>query len=575
MRLVDALREIRQAAVRPGAPLRVLFGCGFTPLHLETFLTLHLLRRAPDRQIELVTGLFGDLVGTLERAYAAPTSATVAVVEWADLDPRLGLRALGGWGSAAVPSIVASVEQQLARLRQAVGRLAERHRVVLALPTLPLPPMGSTACGHASELERRVLALAAAFAGDAAGLDGVSLLSSQRLAKVSPPADRLDVRSDLAYGFPYTMGHAEVLAELLATLALPPEPRKALVTDLDDTVWRGILGEVGVDGVAWDLDHGAQHHGLYQQRLRALAEEGILVGVASKNERALVDEAFARPDLVLRAEHLAGTEVHWTPKSESVTRLLQRWNIGADAVVFVDDSAMELAEVKAAHPGVECLRFAPDDPQAVYALLEHLRDLFGRVQLSEEDTLRAASLRRATPVVTAAHDTESFLAGADATVTMSHSKQQVPARALELLNKTNQFNLNGRRWTEGEWREYLRREDSVILLAAYEDRFGPLGRVAVLAGRHTDSTIALDSWVMSCRAFARRLEYCCLDQLFRRTGAEAVRFDYVETPRNQPLRDCLTDLLGEQPRRGSELARSTFTTRAPRLYSTVRELSDG
>src|SRR6185503_8058158 len=278
--------------------------------------------------------------------YGEPTSATIAVVEWGDLDPRLGLRALGGWGSAAVPSIVASVAQQLARLRQAVDSLAERHRVVLALPTLPLPPIGSTASGHASELERRVLALTAAFSGDLAGVEGISLLSAQHLATVSPPANRLDVRSDLAYGFPYTMAHAEGLADLLATLALPPEPRKALVTDLDDTVWRGILGEVGVDGVAWDLDHGAQHHGLYQQRLRALAEEGILVGVASKNERALVDEAFARPDLVLTAEHLAGTEVHWTPKSESVTRLLQHWNIGAEAVVFVDDSAMELAEVK-------------------------------------------------------------------------------------------------------------------------------------------------------------------------------------------------------------------------------------
>src|SRR6185503_20858673 len=174
-------------------------GCGFTPLHLETFLTLHLLRRIPDRPIELVSGLFGDLVGTLERACSEPTSVTIAVVEWADLDPRLGLRALGGWGSAAVPSIVAAVEQQLGRLRHAVGRLAERHRVVLALPTLPLPPMGSTSCGHSSELERRVLALTAAFGGDVAAFQGVSLLSSQRLATVSPPGDRLDVRSDLAY----------------------------------------------------------------------------------------------------------------------------------------------------------------------------------------------------------------------------------------------------------------------------------------------------------------------------------------------------------------------------------------
>lgn len=117
--------------------------------------------------------------------------------------------------------------------------------------------------------------------------------------------------------------------------------------------------------------------------------------MASKNDPALVDEAVQREDMVLRKECVFPFEIHWGPKSDSVKRILQAWNVGADSVVFVDDSLMELAAVQAAFPEVDCKQFPQGDPQGVYNVLESLRDFFGKERVSEEDAIRLQSIRGA------------------------------------------------------------------------------------------------------------------------------------------------------------------------------------
>ena len=112
-------------------------------------------------------------------------------------------------------------------------------------------------------------------------------------------------------GFPYKLPYTSTFARMLASLVSNRAPKKGLITDLDDTVWSGILGEVGVDGINWTLEHHSQVHGLYQQFLSSLASAGVLIGVASKNDPALVQEAFARKDLLLQKENVFPFEVHW------------------------------------------------------------------------------------------------------------------------------------------------------------------------------------------------------------------------------------------------------------------------
>ena len=198
-------------------------------------------------------------------------------------------------------------------------------------------------------------------------------------------------------------------------------------------------------------------------------------------------QALERPDLGIAAAHLFPVEANWGPKSESVRRILAAWNIAADSVVFIDDSPMELAEVAAAHPGLETIAF-PKDPDALLAMLWMLRDRFGKHAITEEDRLRGASLRTAAGQWNQAAGVggagaEDFLAGAEAVVTFDGSNPPADGRALELVNKTNQFNLDGRRWTDSEWSALLARPGAFVAVVSYRDRFGPLGRIGVLAGQ--------------------------------------------------------------------------------------------
>ena len=253
-------------------------------------------------------------------------------------------------------------------------------------------PVSFTPLARASDLTLELRSRVASLGAALSHLPGVRIVDPQRLDALSP-SRRLDVNSDLSAGFPYTLAHASALAEVLAGLVLNPQPKKGLITDLDDTLWHGILGEVGVQGISWDLDNHSQIHALYQQLLHALAASGTLIAVASKNDRSLVEEAFCPQRSILRGTDVFPFEVHWGAKSESVARILGAWNISADDVVCVDDSPMDLAEIKAAHPAAECLLFPRENPQAAYDLLERLRDLFGKGKISQEDSLRAASLR--------------------------------------------------------------------------------------------------------------------------------------------------------------------------------------
>src|SRR5262249_32253535 len=145
-------------------------------------------------------------------------------------------------------------------------------------------------------------------------------------------------------------------------------------------------------------------------------------------------------------------EVHWGAKSGSVSRILKAWNIAAADVVCIDDSPMDLAEIKAAHPEIECLQFPRENPQSAYELLEQLRVLFGKTSLSEEDTTRTASLRANAELREGKHDAEGapgeFLLQIEGRLSFVSQKEPFDQRALELVNKTNQFNLNGLRFQE-------------------------------------------------------------------------------------------------------------------------------
>lgn len=568
MKLVEALNILQSVKQRKGESFTCFLATGMNPLHLKTFLAAELSLLYPDNTIEIQSGLYGDFLGNLNRLANADANCGIVLTEWSDLDSRLGLRTVTPWSAAACIDILANARARTLQIQETIEKTCQRMPVVLCLPTLPLPPISFVPGWQASAFEIDLKMLAQSVASHVSQCSQVRILSPQRTDLVSPLRERLDVKSELLSGFPYKLGHGSALADLLARLTRMPAPKKGLITDLDGTLWRGILGEVGIDGISWDLDHHSQMHGFYQSLLNALSSEGVLLAVSSKNEPSLVQEVFNRKDLALSTNLIFPMEANWGPKSESVARILKTWNVGPDSVVFVDDSPLELAEVKASHPEVECIQFPTKDSAAIYDLVLHLRDLFGRSAISQEDSIRLETIRSSHTGLTAYESGKTpptrFLEQIEAHMSFNFSKLPLDPRALELINKTNQFNLNGKRYTEASWYNYFLDPTSFLMLVSYKDKFGPLGKIAVIAG-HRNKKLRVDMWVMSCRAFSRRIEHRCLEELFAKFDVDEIELDYLQTDRNSPLSQFLAEILGSAPHPKCKVSRRALATQSEAL----------
>jgi FkbH-like protein len=572
VKLLEALELLKHNPPADAPVLEVQLACGFTPLHLLTFLGAHLRSAFPAHRVNITTGAFGDLSGNLERLSQLEGGTVVAIIEWADLDPRLGIRILGGWAPDQLGDFVQTARGRADRMSLAISALAHKNTVVVVLPTLPIPPAAYAPGWFSSKLEVALSVIKADLQSRLSELAGVRLLSDQNLDILSPISTRFDAKSELNSGFPYSLLHADILSDLIAKLVINAQPKKGLITDLDNTLWSGILGEIGTEGINWDLDHHTLRHGLYQQLLASLAESGVLIGVASKNDPALVEEAFRTRGPALSRDRVFPLEANWGPKSESVRKIVTAWNIGYDSVVFIDDSPLELAEVQAAHPDIECILF-PSDDKSAYELLWKLRDTFGKPNVTAEDAIRLDSIRSSAAIAEASkgegYTPEKFLQEAGGKLSIAFAKNPPDPRALELINKTNQFNLNAKRHTEATWSQFLADANAFLMLVSYEDKFGPLGKIAVMAGRAGNGKLAIDHWVMSCRAFSRRIEHACLQRIFEKFDAESADLDFIKTLRNQPVQDFLAEITGDA--HASTITRQQLRDRCPAVYLEIQE----
>ena len=166
---------------------------------------------------------------------------------------------------------------------------------------------------------------------------------------------------------------------------------------------------------------------------------------------------------------------------------------------------------------------------------------------------------------------DEFLKNAEASIVFSLGRDVHDSRALELINKTNQFNLNGKRFSESDWIGYLNEPGAFLLTANYEDKYGPLGKVSVLIGRDNGSLLTVDGWAMSCRAFSRRIEYQILRYLFDVFRFEEIIFEYRKTDRNGPLQGFFARLLQRPPDSVVRISNRCFSQRAPSLYHRVED----
>jgi FkbH-like protein len=497
------------AALRDAEKLPFLMAMSGTPDQLELYLRAHAARTGVDAQVEVLP--FGTLG---QHLFSESTGAEVFLILPWDLAPECDWR-LGMSGA------VADVDAILARAEQVAVLLAKRKQARLAYLPAPIPPL----CAVWSDSVR----LAAGRTALAARA-GAALVSPQHFS----------LATYLANGAPVAGGALSTVAEVLVDLLLiPPSVTfKVVATDADNTLWAGLVGDDGVGGVSAEPHGRAFRHFVYQGFLLRLKAAGILLAVVSRNDEDMVRAALDSGRMPLKVEDFVAIRANYGAKSDHVRALAESLNLGVDSIVFVDDNLVELAEVASATPGVTCQAFPAKD-EDLPAFLDRLALLFDRRSVTEEDAERTEMYRRRMAMHPPTEGTGlvDFLKDLSMVLTLHDRTNADWTRAHQLINKTNQFNLNGRRMDESEVAKVLA-EGGRMFTATLDDRNGSHGEiVACLVDRHGK----VQALVMSCRVFQRRVEYAFLLWLLGHWQGPVLTFAFSATERNEPFRNFVAD----------------------------------
>jgi FkbH-like protein len=342
-------------------------------------------------------------------------------------------------------------------------------------------------------------------------------------------------------------GHLSALyTRYLSALFMPR--RKCLVLDLDNTLWGGVLGEDGPEGIAIGQEGIGLAFREFQLAILALAQRGVVLAVASKNNPDDVFEIFDHhPEMVLRRRDFACMEIHWSPKSESLPRIAQQLNLGLDSFVFWDDEPREREVVRSQHPSV-LVPEVPADPSDYARALLNL-EYFDVLNLTDEDRQRGEMYRQEADrqqwlTVAPTSDLGEFYRSLNMQVTINRPDAYAMARFAQLTQRTNQFNFTTRRYSEGDIRAKLNDPAYALYTIGLEDRFGKLGVIgAAIVERQTDKW-RLDTFLMSCRALGRGVEDAFLATLVA-DAAEAgatLHGTFIPTKKNPPARQFLDRL---------------------------------
>jgi FkbH-like protein len=341
---------------------------------------------------------------------------------------------------------------------------------------------------------------------------------------------------------------APIYGELVARLLAAQRGRafKCLALDLDNTLWGGVIGDDGLTGIT--LGQGSalgEAFVAFQRYARDLARRGVILAVCSKNDEANALEPFEKhPEMVLRREDIACFAANWTDKASNLREIAERLNIGLDAVVFADDNPFERNIVRRELPMVAVPEL-PADP-ALFADCIAAAGYFESVRLTSEDRQRTrqyqANAERAA-ARTSTTDLEGYLRSLDMDLRWRRFDAVGLPRIVQLINKTNQFNLTTRRVTEEEATAMIADPLLLTLQLRLLDRFGDNGMIAVVIGRFTEAGSAdmlIETWLMSCRVLGRGVEEATLALTAAeaaRLGADRLIGEYRPTAKNGMVRE--------------------------------------
>lgn len=381
---------------------------------------------------------------------------------------------------------------------------------------------------------------------EAAGRDGVLVLDIARASQ----RDGIDAWFDVGRWLQGKLEIAPQAAPLYGDLAariLKAQrglSKKCLVLDLDNTLWGGVIGDDGLDGIVLGEGSAAgEAHLALQHYAKQLKERGVILAVCSKNDAKIAEAAFRdHPEMVLRRSDFAAFQANWDDKAQNLKAIAARLNIGIDSLVFVDDNPIERARVRQSLPMVAVPELPEDPAHYVRCLAE--AGYFEAVAFTPEDRDRAQSYAanaEREALLGSAESMEDFLSGLAMTAVCGPFTAVDHARVVQLINKTNQFNTTTRRYAGDEIARIMEEPDAVTLQFRLLDRVGDNGLVSTMILRPTpddDEALEIENWVMSCRVFGRELEYEAMNiavEAAKERGARTLVADYIPTPKNDVI----------------------------------------
>lgn len=314
--------------------------------------------------------------------------------------------------------------------------------------------------------------------------------------------------------------------------------RRVFVLDLDNTLWGGVIGDDGLEGIILGQGSAAGEAHLAIQRIaRAYAGRGVILCVASKNTHEIAMEVFHRhPDMVLREDDIVAAQINWNDKASNIRALAQTLNLGLEAFVFLDDNPVERKQVRDELPEV-AIPELPADP-ADWPVVLQGAGYFEQISFTEEDRKRGQfykSIAERNQVAAETGDTDAFLRSLNTELMITPFDAVGRKRIAQLISKSNQFNLTTRRYSEQEVEALERDADAVTMQMRLSDIFGDAGMISVVIGRKHEDALDIVVWLMSCRVLGRRVQEAALKALVdraRELGVSRLRGDYLPTPRN-------------------------------------------
>ena len=476
--------------------------------------------------------------------YNDPTDVVVVAVQTRDLAPELWTR----WAELDSAAVEATVERILSDYRtwiQTIRQSSTAHVVIhnLEKPVFPTGGIHDAQCadGQQQAIEKinaGLIALSNEFVG-------VHVLDYEGLVARHGRERWLDEHKWLTARLPIAADSLNHMADEWLRYLLPICGRQAkcLVCDLDHTLWGGVIGEDGINGIKLGGEYPGAAFQQLQRAILDLTQRGVILAICSKNNEADALEAIdGHPEMLLRSKDFAALKINWTDKAQNLREIAAELNIGIDSLVLIDDNPVEREFVREMIPEMTVIDIDADAPLGHAAALRAC-PLFERLEVSAEDRKRNqlyAEQQQRANLQSSATSIEDYYRSLEMVATFGLADDATRQRVAQLTQKTNQLNMTTRRYSEQDIQAFVDDPRVRVYWTRVDDRFGDNGIIGVMIVRDEGEQWVLDTFLMSCRVIGRTVETAMLGILAdhaQQSGAKKIVGQFLPTAKNAPAKE--------------------------------------